>query len=168
MAPTLTCLRDIADTFSGYSDCSVFFSIAEKVLLTESLKNRGPFTVFAPTNEAFGRLPDSALAAILGPENKHKLKYLLDHHITHGRIFSQDIVMLDEIKTLSGKEVVVTAKGHKIMVRGLVVIETAGGRERESTERPMPYQEIGDEKQEEWENSRHAHPDLRACMSRGR
>ena len=123
MAPTLTCQRDIADTFSTSVACSIFSSIAEKVSLVDSFKNRGPFTVFAPTNEAFANLPDSAIAEFLGPDNKHKLKNLLDHHIIHGRIFSKDIVMLDEVKTLSGKDIVVTAKGHKILVHCSTIIE---------------------------------------------
>jgi uncharacterized surface protein with fasciclin (FAS1) repeats len=79
--------------------------------LVDTLKGPGPFTVFAPTDEAFSKLPAGTLENLLKPENKEQLKKILTYHVVAGTIWAKEAVMLHSAMTLAGGELVIEA-GH--------------------------------------------------------
>lgn len=87
--------------------------------LVETLKGHGPFTVFAPTDAAFAKLPAGALDTLLKPENKSKLQDLLKHHVVSGKVMASEVGKLHSAKTLDGKEHVVKT------INGAVTIDAA-------------------------------------------
>jgi len=70
--------------------------------LVDTLKGPGPFTVFAPTDEAFAKLPAGTVQSLLKPENKAKLQSILTYHVMPGKVMSQELVKLDSAKTVEG------------------------------------------------------------------
>src|SRR5512141_616274 len=87
--------------------------------LVDTLKSPGPFTVFAPTDEAFARLPPGTLENLLKPENKDKLAAILKYHVVSGRVFSGDAVKAGKAATMQGSPVTITSSGA-------VMIDNAG------------------------------------------
>ncbi|WP_022822906.1 fasciclin domain-containing protein [Hymenobacter norwichensis] len=84
--------------------------------LDGTLSGTGPFTVFAPTNAAFDKLPKGALAGLLKPESKDKLKGVLTYHVIAGRLLAQDLKDGQELTTVNGQKLKVTVKDGKVMV----------------------------------------------------
>ena len=76
------------------------------------------FTVFAPTDEAFAKLPAGTVEDLLKPENKQKLISILTYHVVAGDVMAKDVVKMTEAKTVNGKEVKITVQGGKVMVDG--------------------------------------------------
>lgn len=103
---------------------SVTFSILTKALaaagLDETLGNKGEFTIFAPTDEAFGKLPAGVLAKLLLPENKEKLRSLLLYHVIAGKVLSTDLKD-GEVKTMNGEKFKIDVTSEKIEVDGAKV-----------------------------------------------
>ncbi len=79
--------------------------------LVDTLKGKGPFTVFAPSDEAFAKLPKGTVEDLLKPENKAKLKEILLVHVVPGSVLAADVVKLKEAKTAGGKTVTITTDG---------------------------------------------------------
>jgi len=92
--------------------------------LVEALSGEGPFTVFAPTDEAFAKLPKGTLESLLKPENKDKLVAILKYHVVPGKVMAADVVKLDEAETLAKKMVEIKVDGKKVMVNSSQVIKT--------------------------------------------
>ena len=84
--------------------------------LDGTLSGAGPFTVFAPTNAAFDKLPKGALAGLMKPESKDKLKGVLTYHVIAGRLLAQDLKDGQELTTVNGQKLKVTVKDGKVMV----------------------------------------------------
>ncbi|MET4106202.1 fasciclin domain-containing protein [Hymenobacter sp. UYP22] len=84
--------------------------------LDGALSGPGPFTVFAPTNAAFDKLPNGALAGLLKPESKEKLKGVLTYHVIQGRLVAQDLKDGQELTTMNGEKLKVSVKEGKIMI----------------------------------------------------
>jgi uncharacterized surface protein with fasciclin (FAS1) repeats len=84
--------------------------------LVDTLKGPGPFTVFAPTDEAFAALPAGALDSLLKPENKDKLQKVLTYHVVPGKVTSKEVVKLNSAKTVEGSTVSIKASGGQVMV----------------------------------------------------
>lgn len=83
--------------------------------LVETLKGEGPFTVFAPTDEAFAKVPAATLTDLLKPENKEKLKAILTYHVVSGKVLAADAAKLTSAKTVNGQELTIDASsGVKI------------------------------------------------------
>lgn len=83
--------------------------------LAETLQGDGPFTVFAPTDEAFAKIPAATLTDLLKPENKAKLAGILTYHVVAGKVLAADVVKLTSAKTVNGQEVKIdAADGVKI------------------------------------------------------
>jgi uncharacterized surface protein with fasciclin (FAS1) repeats len=89
--------------------------------LVEVLKGDGPFTVFAPTNEAFANLPDGTLEDLLKPENKDKLVAILTYHVVPGKILSTDLSNGQKAKTVQGSEITVKIMDGKVMINNATV-----------------------------------------------
>ena len=91
--------------------------------LTETLMNGGPFTVFAPTDEAFAALPDGTLESLLKPENKSRLASILTYHVVPGKVLAVDVVKLNSATTVNGQAVTIDI-GDGVKVEDANVIRT--------------------------------------------
>lgn len=89
--------------------------------LDGTLSGPGPFTVFAPTNDAFGTLPHGALDGLLKPESKDKLKGVLTYHVIAGRLLAQDLKDGQELTTVNGEKIKVAVKEGKVMINNATV-----------------------------------------------
>jgi len=89
--------------------------------LVETLNSDGPFTVFAPTNAAFGNLPDGTLDMLLKPENKDKLRNILTYHVVPGKIMSSDLEDGQMVETVQGNKIKVSL-GDGAMINGANVV----------------------------------------------
>lgn len=92
--------------------------------LVETLKGPGPFTVFAPTDEAFAKLPPGTLETLLQPENKEKLQKILTYHVVAGAVMAKDVVKLHSAKTVEGGSLHIKTAGAGVMVNGAHVLKT--------------------------------------------
>jgi uncharacterized surface protein with fasciclin (FAS1) repeats len=84
--------------------------------LVDSLKGPGPFTIFAPTDEAFAKLPPGTLDHLLKPENKDQLRKILTYHVVAGRVRAKDVIKLESAKTLEGGSLAIHAGDGGVMV----------------------------------------------------
>jgi uncharacterized surface protein with fasciclin (FAS1) repeats len=92
--------------------------------LVDTLKGAGPFTVFAPTDEAFAKLPKGTVEELLKPENKAKLTAILTYHVVPGKVMAADVVKVKEAKTVQGGSIKVSAMGGQVMVDSAHVAKT--------------------------------------------
>lgn len=92
--------------------------------LESALRGEGPFTVFAPTDEAFGKLPAGTLEDLLKPENKEKLASILTYHVVAGKVYAKDVVKLSSAKTLNGQSVKITVDNGKVKIDDANVVKT--------------------------------------------
>ena len=91
--------------------------------LVDTLKGPGPFTVFAPTDEAFAKLPAGTLETLLKPENKAKLQSILTYHVVQGKVMAQDVVKLSSAKTVEGRSVSIQTANGGVMVNNAHVTQ---------------------------------------------
>jgi len=102
--------QDIVDTAVNAGSFKTLAAALKAAGLVETLKGKGPFTVFAPTDEAFAKLPAGTVETLLKPENKAKLTAILTYHVVAGKVKAADVVKLDSAKTLQGQTVAIDAK----------------------------------------------------------
>ena len=103
--------KDIVDTAVGAGTFKTLAAALGAADLVSTLKGAGPFTVFAPTDEAFAKLPAGTVETLLKPENKDKLKEILLLHVVPGTVYAADVVKLTEAKTAGGKTVSISTDG---------------------------------------------------------
>ncbi len=106
------------------ADAGMFKTLATALTeagLIETLKSKGPFTVFAPTDEAFDKLPKGTLEGLL--KDKEALKKILLYHVVSGNVMSTDVVKLTEVKTVEGFKVKITVKDGNVMINDAKVIK---------------------------------------------
>jgi len=103
--------KDIVDTAVGAGTFKTLAAALGAAELVTTLKGDGPFTVFAPTDEAFAKLPPGTVETLLKPENKEKLKEILLLHVVPGNVYAADVVKLTEAKTVGGKTLKVSTEG---------------------------------------------------------
>jgi uncharacterized surface protein with fasciclin (FAS1) repeats len=116
--------KDIVDTAVGAKQFSTLVAAVKAAGLVETLKGEGPFTVFAPTNAAFEKLPEGTVESLLKPENKDKLVAVLTYHVVPGKVMAKDVVGLSKAKSVQGKEITITVKGDQVMVDKARVTKT--------------------------------------------
>ena len=104
--------KDVVDIAIGSSDHTTLVAAVKAADLVTTLKSAGPFTVFAPTNDAFDKLPEGTVANLLKPENKAKLATILTYHVVSGNLDAAAV--LDAIKKGNGKVVLTTVSGGKL------------------------------------------------------
>ena len=92
--------------------------------LVDTLKGDGPFTVFAPTDEAFAKLPEGTVDSLLKPENREKLVAILTYHVVPGKVMAADVVKLSEAGTVNGEELTIEVVDGKVRVDNANVIAT--------------------------------------------
>jgi uncharacterized surface protein with fasciclin (FAS1) repeats len=114
----------IVDIASGNPDFSTLVAALQAGGLVEALSGDGPFTVFAPTNEAFEKLPAGTVETLLKPENKDKLTAILTYHVVSGKVTAADVVKLKEAKTLEGDTVAISASDAGVKIDNATVVAT--------------------------------------------
>lgn len=114
--------QDVVDTAVAAGSFTTLAKALDAAGLIETLKGKGPFTVFAPTDEAFAKLPEGALEELLG--DKEKLAAVLTYHVVPGKVKAADVVKLQSAKTVQGSQVRIDAQGGKVKVDGANVIKT--------------------------------------------
>ena len=116
---------DIVDTAVGAGSFKTLVAAVKAAGLVETLKGDGPFTVFAPTDEAFAKIDKDTIAMLLKPENKEKLQSILTYHVVAGDVRAADVVKLKSAKTVNGQEVKIKITDKKgVMIDGANVIKT--------------------------------------------
>jgi uncharacterized surface protein with fasciclin (FAS1) repeats len=116
--------KDIVDTAVSAGSFNTLVAAVKAAGLVETLKSEGPFTVFAPTDDAFAKLPKEAIAELLKPENKKQLQSILTYHVVPGKVLAADVVKLNGAKTVQGEQVDIVVKDGKVTVDGANVIKT--------------------------------------------
>lgn len=110
--------KDIVDTAVGAGSFGTLAAALEAAGLVETLKSEGPFTVFAPTDEAFAKLPKGTVESLLKPENKDQLIAILTYHVVAGKVMAEDVVKLESAKTVQGSDVTIKVVDGKVMLNG--------------------------------------------------
>ncbi|MEO7156319.1 MAG: fasciclin domain-containing protein [Vicinamibacterales bacterium] len=115
--------KDIVDTAVAAGQFTTLAAALKAAGLVETLKGAGPFTVFAPTDAAFAKLPKGTVEELLKPENKAKLTAILTYHVVAGKVMAADVVKMTEGKTVQGGMVKVNAMGGKVMIDNATVVK---------------------------------------------
>ena len=113
--------KDIVDTASAAGDFATLLTAAEAAGLVATLKGEGPFTVFAPTDEAFAALPAGTVESLLEPENKEKLTQILTYHVIPAKVMSTDLSDGMSADTVGGSAVTIGTEGG-VMVNDANVV----------------------------------------------
>jgi transforming growth factor-beta-induced protein len=119
-------LVDIVDTAVAAGSFSTLAAALGAADLVDTLKGDGPFTVFAPTDDAFAKLPEGTVADLLKPENKEKLAGILTYHVVPGKVMASSVLKMDgeSVATVNGKSVKIGVKGDTVTVDGAKVVTT--------------------------------------------
>lgn len=115
--------KDIVDTAVS-AKFNTLVAAVKAAGLVDTLKGAGPFTVFAPTDAAFAKLPAGTLESLLKPENKGKLQEILKYHVVPGRVMAADVVKLTTATTVQGQDIAIKAGGGGVMVDSAHVVKT--------------------------------------------
>ncbi|MGK0305012.1 MAG: putative surface protein with fasciclin (FAS1) repeats [Gammaproteobacteria bacterium] len=106
---------DIVETAASNPAFSTLVAAVKAAGLVETLQGEGPFTVFAPTNAAFEKLPAGTVEDLLKPENKEKLVAILTYHVVAGNVMAADVVKLTKATTVQGSDIMIdTSDGVKV------------------------------------------------------
>jgi uncharacterized surface protein with fasciclin (FAS1) repeats len=116
MAETATCEKNVVEIAAGNADFSTLVAAVKAAGLAETLSGKGPFTVFAPTNAAFEKLPKGTVESLLKPENKDKLVAILTYHVVSAKVMAADAVKLDKAKTVNGAEFTISVKDGNVLL----------------------------------------------------
>jgi uncharacterized surface protein with fasciclin (FAS1) repeats len=120
-APDATAKGDIIEVATEAGSFTTLAKAIEVAGLAETLKGEGPFTVFAPTDEAFAKLPEGTLDSLLN--DKEKLAAILTYHVVPGKVSSEDVAQLSMAKTVNGQELEISTADGKVMVDGATVTQ---------------------------------------------
>lgn len=119
--PAAAADKDIVDTAVAAGSFKTLVTAVQEAGLVDTLKSKGPFTVFAPTDEAFAKIPKAKLAALL--KDKKALTAVLTYHVVPGKVMAADVVKLTSAKTVEGSAVGVKVKDGGVMVGGAKVLK---------------------------------------------
>ena len=114
--------HDIVDTAIKAGSFNTLVAAVQAAELVETLKSKGPFTVFAPTDEAFSKLDKATLESLLKPENKDQLVAILTYHVVAGKVMSTDITGNMEPATVNGSTINIKLSNGKVMINDATVI----------------------------------------------
>jgi len=122
---------DIVDTAVADGRFTTLVAAVTAAELVDTLKGEGPFTVFAPTDDAFATLPEGTVESLLLPENKQALTDILLYHVVSGKVLAADVVNLESAATVLGKDVAIKVEDGKVYINDAEVvitdIETSNG-----------------------------------------
>lgn len=113
--------KNIVENAANSADHTTLVAAVKAAGLAETLSGTGPFTVFAPTNEAFAKLPAGTVDNLLKPEMKGDLTNVLTYHVVPGAAMAADLKDGQKLKTVQGKELTVSIKDGKVMIDGATV-----------------------------------------------
>lgn len=114
--------KDIVDVAAANGSFSTLVAAVKAAGLVDTLKGDGPFTVFAPTDEAFAKLPAGTVENLLKSENKDKLTAILTYHVVSGKVMAADVVKIDSATTVQGQSVNVTTNDGSVMINNANVV----------------------------------------------
>ena len=114
--------HDIVDTAIKAGSFNTLVAAVQAAGLVETLKSKGPFTVFAPTDEAFSQLDKATLESLLKPENKDQLVAILTYHVVAGKVMSTDITDNMQPSTVNGSTINIKLSNGKVMINDATVI----------------------------------------------
>ncbi len=115
--------KNLVDTIAAYGSFNTLSKVLHQAKLDDTLRGTGPFTLFAPTDAAFAKLPPGKLEELMRAENKDELVSLLSYHVIPGRSTSADVAKLNTAKTINGKMAPIALKGTKVTFDGAEVVE---------------------------------------------
>jgi uncharacterized surface protein with fasciclin (FAS1) repeats len=115
--------KTVVEIAAGNKDFTTLVTAVKAAGLAETLSGKGPFTVFAPTNAAFAKLPKGTVEDLLKPENKAKLASILTYHVVAAKVMAADAIKMDgkSAKTVNGQEIAIKVKDGKVMVNDATV-----------------------------------------------
>jgi transforming growth factor-beta-induced protein len=117
-------VKDVVDTAVAMGGFDTLVAAIKAADLVETLKGDGPFTVFAPTDQAFAKLPSGTFEDLLKPKNKQKLSSILTYHVVPGKVMSSEVVNLSHAKTVNGQSLMIKTSHGTAMVDNAKVIKT--------------------------------------------
>lgn len=120
--PAAAPAKDIVETAVAAGSFKTLATALQAAGLIETLKGKGPFTVFAPTDEAFAKIPKAQLDALL--KDTKALAAVLTYHVVAGKVMAADVVKIKEAKTVNGASAKIMVAGGKVMVDGANVVKT--------------------------------------------
>ncbi|PQA88791.1 fasciclin domain-containing protein [Hyphococcus luteus] len=113
--------KDIVDTAVEAGQFTTLATALTEAGLVQTLKGEGPFTVFAPTDAAFEKLPEGTVESLLKPENKDQLTAILTYHVVPGKVKAADVVKLDSADTVNGASLSIAVKDGAVMINDATV-----------------------------------------------
>jgi uncharacterized surface protein with fasciclin (FAS1) repeats len=114
--------KNIVEVAAEAGTFNTLIAAAKAADLVDALTSEGPLTVFAPTDEAFAKLPEGTVETLLKPENKAKLQAVLLYHVVEGKVTSDEVMKISSAKTLEGDAVDISVKMGKVYIDGAQVI----------------------------------------------
>ena len=114
--------KDIVDVAVSNGSFNTLVAAVKAGGLVDTLKGNGPFTVFAPTDAAFAKLPEGTVDMLLKPENKDKLVAVLTYHVVPGKVMASEVVKLSGASTVQGQDVSIKTMGDKVMIDNANVV----------------------------------------------
>lgn len=117
--------KDIVDTAVAAGSFKTLAAALGAADLVETMKGKGPFTVFAPTDEAFAKLPEGTVETLLKPENKDKLVAILTYHVVAGKVKAKKAVTLSKATALNKKDIALAVKGESLTLNGTAKVVKA-------------------------------------------
>ncbi len=114
---------DVVDTAVSAGSFNTLVAAIQAADLADTLKGEGPFTVFAPTDDAFAKLPAGTVEDLLKPENKDKLAAILTYHVVSGKVMAKDVMTMKEAKTVNGESVMISMDANTVMVDNAKVVQ---------------------------------------------
>ncbi len=116
--------QDIVDTAVAAGSFKTLAAALQAAGLVDTLKGKGPFTVFAPTDEAFAKLPAGTVEDLLKPENKVKLVAILTYHVVPGKVLADQVTKMNSAKTVNGESLTISVNDGTVMVDNAKVVKT--------------------------------------------
>jgi uncharacterized surface protein with fasciclin (FAS1) repeats len=116
--------QDIVDTAVAAGSFKTLAAALQAAGLVDTLKGKGPFTVFAPTDEAFAKMPAGTVEGLLKPENKEKLVAILTYHVVPGKVTAAQVTKMNSATTVNGQSLAISVNGGRVMVDNAKVITT--------------------------------------------
>ena len=115
--------KDIVDTAIAAGSFNTLATALQAAGLADTLKGKGSFTVFAPTDDAFSKLPAGTVESLLKPENKDKLRAILLYHVVSGDVTAAQVVKLSSAKTVNGQDLKISVNNGTVMVNDATVVK---------------------------------------------
>ena len=116
--------KDIVDTAVSAGQFTTLAAALDAARLIDTLRSDGPFTVFAPTDEAFAKLPEGTVEGLLKPENRDQLIAILTYHVVPGKVKAADVIKLDEATTVNGADITISVADSGVRVDDANVVMT--------------------------------------------